>query len=118
MSPVSTKCKLLAGVMPLRPSKKYLRYLASPEWGKRRRQHLASTGYWCEICHAAPSTQVHHWTYENLGDEPPHDLCGVCVKCHWRIHRSVMAPFAANDNDQFIFTFIENEDEQRQAKHN
>jgi hypothetical protein len=96
----------LANVIHTTPTNRYLRYIVSPEWQRRRREHLELCGHWCEICHQRPAIQVHHWTYEHLGNEHPHELCAICVRCHWRIHRNVMHP-PANDNEQFIFTFDE-----------
>ncbi len=107
MSSAANTCKLLASVIHTSPSKRYLHYIRSPQWTARRREHLELCDHWCEICRKAPAIQVHHWTYENLGNENPQDLCAVCVHCHWRIHRAVMPPRAANDNKQLIFTFEE-----------
>jgi hypothetical protein len=104
MSSHVNTCKLLANVIHTTPSKKYLSYIFSPQWAARRREHLAQCDYWCEICNQRPAIQVHHWTYERLGHENAQDLCAVCVRCHWRIHRSVM-PVPANDNKQMTFTF-------------
>jgi hypothetical protein len=79
-------------------------YIFSPQWDARRREHLELCDHWCEICSQRAAIQVHHWTYENLGNESLYDLCAVCVQCHWRIHRAVM-PSPANDNKQLSFTF-------------
>src|SRR5262245_15486055 len=78
-------------------SRRYLDYLQSPLWQRRRRQHLESVDYWCEICRKAKACQVHHWIYGPLdGNEPPEHLCAVCVSCHHRIH--LLVP--ENDNEQ------------------
>jgi len=105
MSSPANACKLLANGIYSMPTKRYLSYITSPQWAARRREHLEATEHWCEICHQRSAIQVHHWTYENLGHENPQDLCAVCVHCHWRIHRSVMPPRPANDNEQLIMTF-------------
>lgn len=106
MSSVANTCKLLANVIHANPSKRYLSYIFSPQWDARRREHLELCDHWCEICHTRRAIQVHHWTYENLGREHPQELCAVCVRCHWQIHRAVMPP-PANNNEQLIFTFEE-----------
>lgn len=106
MSSAANTCKLLADVIHTAPSRRYLSYIVSRQWDTRRREHLALCDHWCEICHQRPAVQVHHWTYETLGRENAQDLCAVCVRCHWRIHRSVMPMRrAANDNEQLIMTF-------------
>jgi len=107
MSSATNTAKLLAEVIHRMPTKRYLSYIFSREWAARRREHLALCDHWCEICHQRPAVQVHHWTYENLGRENPQDLCAICVRCHWRIHRAVMPLRHANDNDQLIMTFEE-----------
>jgi hypothetical protein len=88
--------KKLAAVIPRQPSKRYLAYIFSPQWAKRRREHICYCGGWCEICRKRKACQVHHWHYNSLGDELPQDLCAVCVQCHHDIHTSVMP---ANDNN-------------------
>jgi hypothetical protein len=86
----------LANVIHHMPSARYLAYMRSPAWWQTRREHLERVGGWCEICRRRAAIQVHHWTYDRLGNELPQDLCAVCVDCHHKIHISVMP--AANDN--------------------
>lgn len=64
----------------------YDRYLASPEWGKRRRQVLARAKGSCEGCGEHPPTEVHHLTYEHVGHEFLFELVALCEACHQRIH--------------------------------
>jgi len=106
MSSQTNTRKLLANVIHKMPTKRYLTYIRSKQWEIIRNEHLFRCDYWCEICNKAAACQVHHWSYENLGNENPQDLCAVCVKCHWSLHRNVM-PAPANDNQQFVFTFEE-----------
>ena len=40
----------------------------------------------CEGCGIAPATQVHHATYQHLGDEFLWELRGLCRDCHRRFH--------------------------------
>jgi hypothetical protein len=107
MSSHANTAKLVADVIRVMPTKRYLTYITSPQWAARRREHLDLCDHWCEICHTRRAIQVHHWSYERLGNESPQDLCAVCVPCHWRIHRSVMPAIANNDNEQLIMTFDE-----------
>jgi hypothetical protein len=40
----------------------------------------------CEGCLERPATQVHHLTYEHLGDEFMFELVAMCGPCHERLH--------------------------------
>ncbi len=94
--------KSVANAITRMPSRKYLAYMRSDQWKRVRDEHLERCDRWCEICHNAKATQVHHTTYVRLGWEYPQDLCAVCVKCHHDIHTSIFKP--ANDN-QMTFLF-------------
>lgn len=59
----------------------YGAYLASREWGLKKRAVHARSGGRCERCHA-PANQVHHVTYERLYHERLSDLLDVCRPCH------------------------------------
>lgn len=60
----------------------YHTYMASREWRLKRKEVMAQTDGWCERCHSAKATQVHHLTYENLGHESLNELQGLCRSCH------------------------------------
>jgi hypothetical protein len=104
MSAIATKINELASVIHKMPSKRYLNYLRSAEWERKRNEHLFWCDYMCEICDLAKACQVHHWTYERLGNEWPQDLCAVCVRCHHKLHCLIFTP-AANDNFQLPLPF-------------
>ena len=40
----------------------------------------------CQNCGKDYDLQVHHKTYENLGEEKEEDLLLVCKNCHSKIH--------------------------------
>jgi hypothetical protein len=65
--------------------KLYAEYLDSPEWASKRAQVLRRDKYTCQIhkngC-TRKAVQVHHLTYENVGNEPLEDLTSACVHCH------------------------------------
>ena len=65
-------------------SEEYRAYLASDEWKARRLRAITLAGGCCQGCGAAPSDglDVHHRTYERLGDERDDDLLVVCRPCH------------------------------------
>lgn len=66
----------------------YQRYIDSPEWKAREVQIRRERGFRCERCGGEPDgtaatrLQVHHKTYERLGDELPEDLELLCRSCH------------------------------------
>jgi hypothetical protein len=60
----------------------YRSYLASREWGLKRRAVKERAGGVCERCKKAPMRYTHHLSYRNLGNEPLEDLQGLCRGCH------------------------------------
>lgn len=60
----------------------YKRYLASREWRLKRQEVIEMSDGWCYRCQSARISDVHHLTYEHIGDEPVEDLQGVCRPCH------------------------------------
>jgi len=60
----------------------YQQYLASREWRMKRKEVIELNNGICERCASRPIKNVHHLTYENLGQESPLDLLGVCRPCH------------------------------------
>lgn len=59
----------------------YGAYLASREWGIKKRLVRQRSGGNCERC-GQPATEVHHLTYERLYNERLTDLLHVCHECH------------------------------------
>ena len=74
---------------------RYEGYLMSQRWADKRQQKLEEENYTCEKCGYNPNwstspiyvpLDVHHLTYDNLGDEPLEDLQVLCRSCHMLIH--------------------------------
>jgi len=61
-------------------------YLESPAWRERRRLVKERSQGLCEGCRAAASTEVHHLTYANWGQEFLFELVALCSDCHDRVH--------------------------------
>jgi 5-methylcytosine-specific restriction endonuclease McrA len=60
-------------------------YIASEAWSFRRMAALRRARYTCTGCGRRDRRlEVHHLTYEHLGDEPDDDLVVLCVTCHRR----------------------------------
>jgi len=66
----------------------YREYLRTPEWQGRRRQHLQSSSYRCQLCNSKDVIlNVHHRTYERRGREYYKDLITLCEDCHKTFHQ-------------------------------
>lgn len=66
----------------------YAEYLASSEWGAKRKQYKASGRIWACICgDDGDGLELHHLTYERVGgDELLDDLEPLCGSCHALVH--------------------------------
>ncbi|KAA3645534.1 MAG: HNH endonuclease [Chloroflexi bacterium] len=65
----------------------YREYLQTPEWKERRKRHLISAGYRCQLCNSSGVTlNVHHRTYDRRGNERFTDLIVLCQDCHSTFH--------------------------------
>jgi 5-methylcytosine-specific restriction endonuclease McrA len=64
----------------------YSAYLETPAWRRRRAAVLRRDEGLCQGCLAEPATQVHHLTYDHVGDELLFELISVCDACHRKIH--------------------------------
>jgi 5-methylcytosine-specific restriction endonuclease McrA len=64
----------------------YGTYILSPEWKRKRQWALEFWGNRCSLCNSPENLQVHHRTYERLGDEAITDLIVLCDGCHKRHH--------------------------------
>ncbi len=64
----------------------YQEYLRSDAWLAKRALVLQRAKGICEGCGIRKATQVHHFRYENLGDELLWDLAAVCEICHDKSH--------------------------------
>jgi 5-methylcytosine-specific restriction endonuclease McrA len=65
----------------------YHEYICSREWREHpvRLAELEASGLRCRLCNSGGEDiilEVHHRTYENLGNEQPGDLTALCHDCH------------------------------------
>ena len=75
----------------------YRAYLASPAWQVKRRNKINRDGDWVirdlgvlrgECCQASvhvDDVEIHHRTYQRIGNEAYGDLMIVCSRCHQRL---------------------------------
>ena len=64
--------------------------LSSIRWRALRRQVLERDNHACRLCleggRPGNELEVHHLTYDHLGQERPEDLATLCSACHGRTH--------------------------------
>lgn len=63
-------------------------YLRSDHWRATRLAALERAGNRCQVCNADKRLDVHHRTYERIGNERPEDLTVLCRGCHELYHES------------------------------
>lgn len=66
----------------------YSQYLQSDQWRQVAKAAKSRDKYKCRICNSPHDLNVHHRTYENLGNEMHHldDLTTLCRRCHASFH--------------------------------
>lgn len=64
----------------------YQSHIKSAAWKRKRLQVIQRAGGTCERCGKWAIVNVHHLTYERVGDEELSDLIGVCPRCHEELH--------------------------------
>src|SRR5438874_456134 len=69
----------------------YREYLESPEWQSRRLLALQHAGHRCQVCNSPDGLEVHHRTYERIGNEELEDLTVLCHRCHEIFHEQELA---------------------------
>lgn len=65
----------------------YAAYMASHEWADVKRRYRASLRPQdCGLCGTDEDLQIHHLTYERVGEEELADLVALCQPCHSMLH--------------------------------
>lgn len=64
----------------------YVQHLQSPKWRSIRSRVMQRAGGQCEGCGQSAAREVHHLTYDHLGDELLFELVALCGLCHERAH--------------------------------
>jgi len=73
----------------------YNKYLQSTAWRVKRDLVMARSEGVCEGCRSRPAEQVHHLTYDHVGNEFLWELAAVCNQCHERVHEDAEKERAA-----------------------
>ena len=69
---------------------RYRAYLLTPQWREKRELVIRHADGLCQGCGIQPAEQVHHLTYQNIGNEFLWELRAVCKDCHERVHSEDM----------------------------
>ncbi len=64
----------------------YVAYLRSEKWARKRAKALTLAGNRCVLCNSSVGLNVHHRTYQRIGNERLDDLIVLCRACHERHH--------------------------------
>ena len=64
----------------------YESYIRSCAWQDKRKQRLAIDDFKCQMCGNKENLEVHHVTYDRLGNESMDDLITLCERCHTKVH--------------------------------
>ena len=62
--------------------KSYNEYLQSDLWKEKRELILSIFNWECQKCGSKKRLEIHHKTYENVGNEKQRDVTVLCKKCH------------------------------------
>ena len=65
----------------------YQSYLETIDWKGLRQKVFKRSGGMCEGCLENKATQVHHLTYEHVGNEFMWEVVAICNECHERYHK-------------------------------
>lgn len=70
----------------------YIEYLQSHRWAAKREVILTFWNNACAICNQTANLQVHHRTYDRVGNELLTDLICLCADCHDLHYSQMMQP--------------------------
>ncbi len=60
----------------------YKKYLLSKEWKEKRAEAILLANGRCRVCNTSQRLEVHHRTYDRIGNEIQDDLTVLCHSCH------------------------------------
>jgi 5-methylcytosine-specific restriction endonuclease McrA len=64
----------------------YRDYLQTEHWLNVRERVNEFWGRRCAVCNSPDNVQVHHRTYDHLGQERIQDVILLCDSCHTKFH--------------------------------
>lgn len=63
----------------------YCAYLHTDHWAEVRQKVMRRARGWCEGCGEHRATEVHHLTYDHVGNEMLFELVALCRECHEKL---------------------------------
>lgn len=89
----------------------YQDYLKSTYWKQRRYAALERVEFRCQLCGESDSLEVHHLSYERLGNEDPADLFVICKSHHWMQHNPpIINPAPARcEKGEYLFNKLQSQ---------
>jgi 5-methylcytosine-specific restriction endonuclease McrA len=64
----------------------YREYLKSDHWREISAEARRRAENRCQVCNSDGELNVHHRTYERIGNERQSDLTVLCARCHKLFH--------------------------------
>jgi hypothetical protein len=86
--PAILRASIQLGLSAPAPEFEYRSYLRSPEWRGRRAAALDVSDHRCGVCSSTDRLDVHHRTYDRIGNEDAADLIVLCRSCHTLFHKN------------------------------
>ena len=81
------------------PDNKYEKYIGSVKWKKVRQYRMKYDDFECQsphpmlnVCLDYKRLEVHHLTYDNLGNELLGDILTLCQNCHEHVEDIIQNP--------------------------
>lgn len=74
------------------PAQYYRYYLTTASWQRKRQAALKAAGDRCQKCGTTQRLQVHHLSYDRVGQERLDDLQVLCRGCHELTHGRLPTP--------------------------
>lgn len=81
---------------------RYKLYLQSKHWKATREFIINKYDGKCELCGKEKGINIHHLTYERLGEETENDLMCLCKKCHEVLHTYSTIPSDYTDSRECV----------------
>jgi hypothetical protein len=69
-------------------TRNYREYLKTRHWEKVKHLYYMKNPRNCGMCESTAILNLHHKTYERIGNEKMGDLICLCSQCHHRFHES------------------------------
>jgi replicative DNA helicase len=93
----------------------YHEYLQSDKWKSLRLLCLTRDQYRCRVCNESEHLEVHHRTYERIGQEQLDDLTTLCDKCHELYTAQTIKPSESKSIGEGVMELLQEYDARKAA---